>query len=56
MTVREGERGEVKMNEESEERGEVSRQKEESAGRKRRGRLKHKELIVGKTFQLFRQN
>ncbi|XP_045910523.1 uncharacterized protein KIAA2012 homolog [Micropterus dolomieu] len=46
MTVREGERGEVKMNEESEERGEVARQKEESAGRKRRGRLKHKELIV----------
>ncbi|XP_044073655.1 uncharacterized protein KIAA2012-like isoform X2 [Siniperca chuatsi] len=47
MAGRERERGEVKMNEEREERGEVARQKEESAGRKRRGRLKHKELVVG---------
>ncbi len=40
------------------ERGEVGRQREESAGRRRRerrGRLKHKELVVGKTLQTFRQ-
>lgn len=49
MTDREEERGEVQMKEEGEERGEVARQKEASAGRKRRrGRLKHKELVVGK--------
>ncbi|XP_074513640.1 uncharacterized protein KIAA2012 homolog isoform X1 [Sebastes fasciatus] len=48
MTDREEERGEVQMKEEGEERGEVARQKEASAGRKRRrGRLKHKELVVG---------
>ncbi|XP_056244505.1 uncharacterized protein KIAA2012 isoform X2 [Seriola aureovittata] len=46
---REGERGEVKTNEEKEERGgEAARQKEVSAGRRRRrGRLKHKELVTG---------
>ncbi|XP_039674740.1 uncharacterized protein LOC120570452 isoform X1 [Perca fluviatilis] len=49
MTDRERERRGVKMNEEREEQGEEARQKEESAGRRRRkGRLKHKELVVGK--------
>lgn len=41
------------MNEEREEQGEEARQKEESAGRRRRrrGRLKHKELVVGKSLR-----
>ncbi|XP_031729885.1 uncharacterized protein KIAA2012 homolog isoform X2 [Anarrhichthys ocellatus] len=47
MKDREGEKGEVKTNEERNERGEVGRQKEESAGRRgKRGSLKHKELVV----------
>lgn len=57
LTDRDRERG-VKMNGERDERGEVLRQKEESAGRRRRrGRLKHKEVVVGKTshLQTFRQ-
>ena len=54
MTDREGERrGEGKRSEEREERGDVERQKEESAGRRkrsrRRGRLAHKEIVVGKS-------
>ncbi|XP_032371282.1 uncharacterized protein KIAA2012 homolog [Etheostoma spectabile] len=45
---REGERRGVKMNEEREGKGEEARQNEESAGRRRRrGRLKQKELVVG---------
>lgn len=50
MRDREGERGAVKTNGERESRGEVARQKQESTGRRRRARLKHKELAVGKTF------
>ncbi|XP_076603538.1 uncharacterized protein KIAA2012 homolog [Chaetodon auriga] len=46
MTDREGER-EVTMNEEKEERGEVVRQIEDSAGRSTRGRLKYEEAVVG---------
>lgn len=49
-----GGRGEEKTNEKKKERGEVARQKDESAvRRKRRGRLKDKEL-AGKTLQKFR--
>ncbi|TDH06539.1 hypothetical protein EPR50_G00114490 [Perca flavescens] len=48
MTDRKGERRGVKMNKEREEQGEEARQKEESVGRSRRkGRLKHKELVGG---------
>ncbi|XP_070832566.1 uncharacterized protein KIAA2012 [Chaetodon trifascialis] len=47
MTDREGEREVKMMNEEKEERGEMMRQKEESAGRRRRGRLKYEEAVVG---------
>lgn len=51
MTDREGVKGEVKINEEKkEERAKVASQREESAGgRRRKGRLKHKDLVVGKT-------
>ena len=50
MRDREAERGEMKTNEEKESRGEVARQK--STGKRRRARLKHKELVVGKTLHL----
>lgn len=41
------------MKEEKEGQGKVTRQQEESAGRrkKRRGRLEHKELVVGEMVQ-----
>ncbi|XP_068186007.1 uncharacterized protein KIAA2012 homolog isoform X2 [Antennarius striatus] len=46
----EGERGEVKANEEEGERGDAPRQKEETVGSRRRiKKLKHKELVVGET-------
>lgn len=49
---REGEKRGVKMNENREGQGEEARQNEESAGkRRRRGRLKQKELVVGKSFR-----
>ncbi|TKS67796.1 hypothetical protein D9C73_000880 [Collichthys lucidus] len=49
VTDREGVKGEVKINEEKkEERSKVESQREESAGgRRRKGRLKHKDLVVG---------
>ncbi|XP_034742133.1 uncharacterized protein KIAA2012 [Etheostoma cragini] len=48
MMDREGEKRGVKMNEAREGQGEEARQNEESAGRRRRkGRLKQKELVVG---------
>ncbi|XP_027145430.1 uncharacterized protein KIAA2012 homolog isoform X3 [Larimichthys crocea] len=49
VTDREGVKGEVKINEEKkEERAKVASQREESAGgRRRKGRLKHKDLVVG---------
>lgn len=48
MTDREREKGEVKMDEKREKQRQEERQKKESAER-RRARLKHKELVVGKT-------
>ncbi|XP_044222157.1 glutamic acid-rich protein-like [Thunnus albacares] len=48
MRDREGERGKVKTNEERDGRGELTKRKGESTGRRRRARLKHKELVVGR--------
>lgn len=42
----------AKVNGEKEEQGEVTGQKEDSDGRRRRGRLKHKELVTGETTDI----
>lgn len=57
MTAGEGEEGENLKNEVEEEQGENVRWNEESVEKrkKRKRKLKHKELAIGKTVQRFRQ-
>lgn len=43
---------EAKVNREKEEQGEVTGQKKDSDGRRRRGRLKQKELVTGETTDI----
>lgn len=43
---------EMKVNREKEEQGEVTGQKKDSDGRRRRGRLKQKELVTGETTDI----